>query len=115
MMKQINLDDIAAFGKTVESVVFAGEAMFITFTDCTFACLRAYEGRYEGDGARIDNCKFDIYDGGASEAVSVGILTTEELFALREEKAAAAHAQQQEYEKAQYLKLKAKFEKEDAS
>ena len=117
MREQIDIECASIRGRVIESVArgYDNQTLFIALKGNTFTCLKAFNGDDEGDSPYIENMPFDIYETDAQAAVAVGILTSEELSEMKEARNKKASASLLEHERAQYLRLKAKFEKEDAS
>lgn len=117
MREQIDIECASIRGRVIESVArgYDNQTLFITFKGNTFTCLKAFNGDNKGDSPYIENMPFDIYETDTEAAVSIGILTKEEVAEMRAERDKRHREMFESQERQQYLRLKAKFEKEDAS
>jgi len=106
----------AAVGKTLEGVAFSsgysvGQAV-LTFSDGTFATLGVSRG-YEAGDEEIEEDDLILFGFGDDELVRVGVVTAEELQALREAKdaqsLAALQAAQEARDRQEFERLKRKF------
>lgn len=99
-----------AIGKTLEDVAYStySNQMVITFTDDTFATLGVTRG-YEVGEEQIDEDQLSLLDFGDRELLRVGILTSEELKKLRDDRTALLQADREARDKAEFERLKQKF------
>jgi len=108
MQQLFDLDHVA--GKTVLGAVeHDGEAIF-AFTDKTFILLKARNG-YDGCSADLlIKDDLDDRDWPDEDLIRLGIFTAEQLEALVAQRKAKWRAAEQEQERAEYERLRAKFE-----
>lgn len=99
-----------AKGKTVELFLtcFIHPILLIKFTDGTFTCFRATHG-YEDD-IDIEEGGFELFSFSKEELAEAGILTIEEYERYAERREQWYKDRQASIEKAQYERLKAKFD-----
>jgi len=106
----------AAVGKTLEGVAFSssysGGQAVLTFSDGTFATLGVSRG-YEAGDEEIKEDKLSLFGFGDAELIRVGVVTAEELQALRAakdaESRAASQAAQEARDRQEFERLKRKF------
>ena len=99
-----------AIGKTIEAVKFAKYAQqgIMTFTDGTFATIGIDHGYEAGDADLVDE-QLMVLGFGDADLISLGILTAEELAAKRKERDDSVRQNQEDRERSEFERLKAKF------
>jgi hypothetical protein len=101
-----------AAGKTVGAVEFSFDdgQVVIAFTDDTFAAIRLAEN-FIDDSYHLEDGHFDVFGFlNLDRLIRAGILTEAELEDLRVRRNAAEAADREKQERAEYERLKAKFD-----
>lgn len=108
-MKQIRLEE--AIGKTIKDFGenLGWESIVITFTDDTFIYLQT-EADWRNNSKNIEQSEYRISDFSHREAIRLGIVTQEEIEADQKRRQAQLVKQQEESERAQYERLKKKYD-----
>ena len=117
MLKQIDFF-MECKGKTIveRALSYNSEYLVIAFSDDTFSILQAASGSYDGDSSSFESLReFNPGEIYAEAAVEAGVLTLDELRAMREERRQERTVQTLEWQRQEYERLKAIFEKEDKS
>ena len=103
-----------ALGKTLEGIeisIFGCQAV-LTFTDGTFAALKAIRGYDAGDEGIVE-AKLSLLEFGDAELIRVGIATAEELAVIRDDVISMALAKQDAareiFDRKEFERLKLKF------
>lgn len=102
-----------AIGKTVQAVVEGYNDLMIVFADDTFAFLRPKSG-YEGDADIEEPQYFERWHDNeisTDDVIRAGVLSREEASALDKKVADASKARQEAIDRANYERLKAKYDK----
>lgn len=93
-------------GKTIGKAVWGtDQSILLAFTDGS-SCVLTAEAGYDGDSPEIEIGP--VYSD--SDKVELGLMSSEEYMAKRDKAKAAAAAQAKEAERAEFERLKAKFE-----
>lgn len=109
MMKQITIEEAA--GKTFKQFVgFTTHKAALVFTDDTF-CLLTIESGYDPGDEWIVPYAEELHPYEFHDAVEAGILSQEEADAINEEENRKQKLKNEEKQRKQYERLKAKFEK----
>lgn len=116
MLKQVNFFR-EGLGKTISGLTtnWNDNSVFIAFSDGTFSVLQAQQGQYGEDDPLVANVDFDPSRHAPAPAIQAGVLTAEEFEELREKERRRAIEAAAAWQRQQYERLKAIFEKEDKS
>ena len=109
MKKEIRLTE--AIGKTLEGFEFSitcGQAV-LTFTDGTFATLGVDRG-YEAGDEEIEETELELFNFGHDKLIALGIISKEEMDEKREQLRKASADSQAQRDRAEYERLRRKFE-----
>lgn len=109
MLQEITLEKVK--GKTITDYGFSiiGGQMVIVFSDNTFTTLGVLRG-WEQDDEEIEESELELFKFADDTLIKLGIITAEELKAIESEKERKYAEAQEIQEKAQYERLKKKYE-----
>ena len=112
MKTEVELD--AAIGKTLQAVelsIYCSQAV-LSFTDGTFSTMKADRGYDYGDEGIVE-ATLDLYSFGDDALIRAGIVTAEDLEAMRQQKIdkelSEAAARQDANDRRDFERLKRKF------
>ena len=105
--KQISINETSS--KTVKGMANNGSELLIVFTDGTYILFNSQSG-YDGDDSTIEESELDLTGFGDAELIFLGVTTQEELNAIRSTKIAELDERLAARDKAEFERLKLKFE-----
>jgi hypothetical protein len=94
-------------GKTIERFTTYDCYLCLFFTDGTYQLLKASHGEYDSEIELVDKGEERL---GKCEKHQLGLMSHEEYNKLKQEEETREKIRHQEYERRQYLALKAKYE-----
>lgn len=98
-----------AVGKTIAGTYYDGSAVLVSFSDDTFAYIKADSEEYEGYPVVTISESPDLLGLNRDNVVKLSIATLEELQSLRAEQLAKAREEQEATQRRLYCQLRKKY------